>query len=60
MLISIQTHTTQNNKLGTYISLTFMDVGYSKNRIKQTNNTYLENNVFLTWLVINLNNDASY
>jgi len=34
MLTSIQTHTTQNNKLGICISLGFMDVGYCKNKTK--------------------------
>jgi hypothetical protein len=60
MLISIETHTAQNNKLGNCISLAFMDVGYCTNKTKQTSNTYLENNMLPTWLMINLNNDASY
>jgi len=37
-----------------------MDVGYCKNKTKQKNNTYLENNVLPTWLMINPNNDVSY
>jgi hypothetical protein len=39
-------HTTQNNKLGTYLSSTFMDINTCKHIVKQTNNFYLEKVTF--------------